>query len=242
MIEFENTAVVITASMADRALPGKPMMDVNGQPLIARALAAAEAAKLGKVLVAAGDNNIADAVRRAGGIALVASPIAGAGNVAAAQILALRDEGETLRHVLVLPCSLLAIDPLDLRRCLAGLLNTDVDLATIAAYSPSPRVGQTLLAAPLEGEREVAYLRGLAAVGGETGKPALVHIPVFAWTRAKLNTFATLRPPSLEAALRPEIERAHQSGLRCAVVKVDSEPLSVDTPQELELLRRQLKA
>jgi len=237
MIEFENTVLVISASMAGRSLPGKPMLDVNGKPLVIRATEGAEAANLGKVLVAASDFRVAEAVRAGGADALVAPGLKPSPSDLAAAVLAMRDPTRQFTHVLVYPSELAAIPALDLSRCLAGLTNKDVDLATLAA--PGEGAG-TKVVAPLSADREVAYLRDLAPMAA--GEDAYAHIPVIAWRREALEKFAALKESQRERELASEIPRALEAGLRCAAVKVDSAPLTVDTPSGLEKLRRLLKA
>jgi len=243
MIEFENTAIVMTARMAGSVLPGRPMLDVNGKPLIVRAWHSAISSNIGHVLVAAGDNNIAEAVRSAGGEAMVAPGHLKAETDQVAAVLAMRDPQQKFKFVMCLPSHLSSIDPLSLRRCLAGLMNKDVDMATLAFPSPSPKPGTLRVLAPLEGEREVAYVRGFALVGeGETASPVFEHIAIYAYRRAALESFATFPVLAGERAGGPEMQRALDNGLKLAAVKVDTTPLSVDTPAELEALRRLLKA
>jgi 3-deoxy-manno-octulosonate cytidylyltransferase (CMP-KDO synthetase) len=243
MIEFENTVIVITAHMAGSHLPGRPMLDVNGRPLIIRAWAQATASNIGHVLVAAGDNNIAEAVRSAGGEALVAPKHLSAESDQVAAVLALRDPARKFRHVMNLPCHLPAIEPLSLRRCLAGLMNKDVDIATLAVASGSARTGAVRVLAPLEGEREVAYVRDLfEADEAQTTSAGFDLIGVYAYRREALEQFASLSPALREKGAGLEMRRALHHGMKLAAVKIDTAPLSVDTPETLEALRRLLKA
>ncbi len=243
MIEFENTAIIISARMAGGPLPGRPMVDVNGKPLIVRAWQSAIASNIGHVLVASGDNNIAEAVRAVGGEALVAPGHLKAETDQVADVLALRDPAQKFKFVMSLPCHLAAIDPLSLRRCLAGLMNKDVDIATLAFATMALRPGATRLYVPLEGEREVAYVRSITRAGeSQVAASAFEHISVYAYRRAALETFAKLPVGADEQAGGPEMQRALENGLKLAAVKVDTAPLSVDTPAELEALRRLLKA
>ncbi|MDE2383865.1 MAG: hypothetical protein KGO53_04535 [Alphaproteobacteria bacterium] len=235
MIEFENTAIVITARMAAPGLPGRPMLDVNGRPLVLRAWANAVAANLGPVLVATADSLVAEAVRAAGGDALVVPQrLSGVADQAAAAI-ALRDGQRQFHHVMGLPCQFPLVEALSLRRCLAGLMNEQVEIATLACRAAPGEAGRII--APLEGEREVAYLRGFAGPGENA---PFRQIPIYAFRRAALEHFASL-PPGLRKDA-PEAQRALDAGMKLAAVKVDTAPLSVDTPQELEALRRLLKA
>jgi len=154
MIEFENTALILTARMARQPLLGRPMMDVNGKPLILASLENARDAKLGHVMVAAGENSIAEVVRDHGGDAMVVSAQLLAETDQVAALLKLRDPQHRFEHVLILPSAFATIEALALRRCLAGLINRDVDAATLAAPMAVGDQTSIGLVAPLEGERE----------------------------------------------------------------------------------------
>ncbi len=243
MIEFANTVVVVTAKMAGQPLPGRPMVDVGGKPLVLRAVESAEKANLGKVFVAAADYVVAEAAKDGGADALMSPALIKADADMAASILALRDKTQHFTNVLIVPCHLAAIDSLLLRLCLSGLLNKGVDVATLAHPSSAVRAGQVLVLSPLDGERDVAFLRDLKiADESNAERPLLLHVPIYAWSRAALTAFVALKPLPAETTPGMELTRALAAGQKCAVVKVDTAPLSVDTPQDLEALRRQWKA
>jgi 3-deoxy-manno-octulosonate cytidylyltransferase (CMP-KDO synthetase) len=236
MIEFENTVIVITARMACKSLPGRPMANINGQPMVVHALKAAQNANIGHVLVAAAENQIAEAVRAVGGDALV-SPLNSESEIdQIAAVLTMRDQARRYEFVMNVPCYLPGIEALSLRRCLAGLTNADVDVATLAAPLADDDGSQMKVLAALEGEREVAYARDFSKA--VQPQPAWQHIGVFAYRRSSLEKIAALKSPAHEKATLGALE----NGFRVAVVKVDMSPLSVDTPQHLEAARRLMKA
>ena len=239
MIEFENTALILTARMAGQPLHGRPILDVNGKPLILASLENARNAKLGHVMVAAGENSIAEVVRDDGGDAMVASAQLAGETDQVAALLKLRDPQRRFEHVVILPSAFVTIEALALRRCLAGLLNRDVDAATLAAAMPEADQTSIGIVAPLEGERELAYVRDFT-IPPKTSP--FKHIPIYAYRRAALERFASLPPDPREKQGGPEGLRALFHGLRMVAVKVDTAPFSVDTPEDLETLRRLLKA
>ena len=243
MIEFENTAVVITARMAGQPLPGRPMVDVGGKPLLLRAVEKAEEAKLGKIFVATTENIVAEAARAGGADALVSPLQLKADADMAEAILALRDKVQSFEYVLIVPCHLAMADSRPLRLCLSGLMNKGVGVATLASPVAMARTGQVLVDAPLMGERDVAYLRGLKqADAADDGNPALLHVPIYAWSRSALASFAAHKRVPSEDVSGLELRRALAADQKCAVIKIDIAPLSVDTPQDLEALRRHWKA
>ena len=96
--------------------------------------------------------------------------------------------------------------------------------------------------APLSDEREVAFARDfLRKVGPEHQPPYWHHIGVYAYKRAVLERFVSLPVSEREAERRLEQMRAMDNGMRIVVVRVDTVPLGVDTPTELETARRMLR-
>ena len=246
MIEQHNTIVIIPARMASVRLPGKPMADINGLPMIVHVWKRAVAANIGHVLVAAAENQIAEAIRNAGGDAMVTDVNLPSGSDRIAQALRLRDDASRFHYVVNLQGDLPTIDPLSVRRCLAGLTNEGVDIATIAAKITddadmvNPNIVKAI--APLEGDREVAYARDFVRVIDDGMQPPFWHhIGVYAYRRKSLERFVSL-PVSLREKQRAlEQMRALDNGMTIAVVKVDTVPHGVDTPADLETARRLLR-
>ncbi len=246
MIEQHNTIVIIPARMASTRLPGKPLADINGVPMIVEVWKRAIAANIGHVLVAAAENQIAEVIRDAGGDAMTTEPRLPSGSDRIAAALALRDGAKRFQYVINLQGDLPTIDPLSVRRCLAGLTNETVDISTIAAMITdeaevsNPNIVKAI--APLEGEREVAYARDFVRqVDAEMQAPFWHHIGVYAYRRASLEKFVSLPVSTREKNRSLEQMRALDNDMKIAVVKVDAVPLGVDTPADLEFARRILK-
>jgi 3-deoxy-manno-octulosonate cytidylyltransferase (CMP-KDO synthetase) len=246
MIEQHNTIIIIPARMASTRLPGKPLADIHGVPMIVEVWKRAVAANIGHVLVAAAENQIAEAIRAAGGDAMTTEPRLPSGSDRIAAALALRDASRRFQYIVNLQGDLPTIDPLSVRRCLAGLTNDSVDIATIAALITdeadvaNPNIVKAI--APLEGEREVAYARDFVRnVDPEMQAPFWHHIGVYAYRRESLERFVSLPVSTREKNRSLEQMRALDNDMKIAVVKVDAVPLGVDTPADLEIARRQLK-
>lgn len=242
MIEFNNTIIVIPARMASTRLPGKPMADIHGLPMIVHVWKRAIEANIGKVLVAAAENEIADVIRSHGGDALATDPSLPSGSDRVAAALKLRDPQAKFTYVLNLQGDLPTIDPLAIQRCLAGLTNDSVDIATIAARIEAaedvknPNIVKAI--APLSEGREVAYARDFVReVGPEHDAPFWHHIGVYAYRREALDRFVSLPVSTREARRKLEQMRALDNDMRIAIVRVDSVPLGVDTPADLEAAR-----
>ena len=163
-----------------------------------------------------------------------------------AEALALRDPQRRFEYVVNLQGALPTIDSLSIQRCLAGLTNEAADISTIAAKIArdedvaNPNIVKAV--APLSDEREVAFARDfLRSVGPEHSPPYWHHIGVYAYKRAVLERFVSLPVSEREAERKLEQMRAMDNGMRIAVVRVDTVPLGVDTPAELETARRMLR-
>jgi 3-deoxy-manno-octulosonate cytidylyltransferase (CMP-KDO synthetase) len=246
MIDHQNTIIVIPARMAATRLPGKPMADINGTPMIIHVWRRAVEAKLGHVLVAAGESEIAGAVRDAGGDAIITPSGLKSGSDRVAAALALRDPEQQFTHVVNLQGDLPTIDPLSVRRCLAGLTNDTIDISTIATEihrdedRNNPNIVKAI--APIGRDREVAFARDFVRVlTDDHPAPHWHHIGIYAYRRTSLETFVKLPQSTREKERSLEQMRALDNGMKIAVVQVDSNPLGVDTPQDLEIARRLLK-
>jgi 3-deoxy-manno-octulosonate cytidylyltransferase (CMP-KDO synthetase) len=246
MIDNQNTIVVIPARMASTRLPGKPLADIHGLPMIVHCWKRAVEANIGQVLVAAAEVEIADVVRAHGGDAIVTNPALPSGSDRIAEALSLRDPNHRFEHVVNLQGDLPTIDVLSIRRCLAGLVNEVADISTIAALIErqedvaNPNIVKAI--APLSDEREVAFARDFVRrVGPQHQAPFWHHIGVYAYRRPILEKFVQLPVSPAEAERKLEQMRAMENGMRIVVVRVDTVPLGVDTPHELETARRMLR-
>ncbi|MBL8789171.1 MAG: 3-deoxy-manno-octulosonate cytidylyltransferase [Rhizobiales bacterium] len=245
MIEQQNTIIVIPARLASRNLPGKPLADIWGVPMVVHVWRRAMEAKIGHVLVAAADLPIAEAVRAAGGDAIMTGRGARTGTDRVAEALAMRDPQGNYSHVVNLEADLPVVDPLSVQRCLAGLTNAIVDISTVAAAIEGAEAvhdpATVKAIAPLAG-REVAFARDFLREPPVTLPPPFwQHAGIYAYRRPALDRFAALPQSPRERDLGVEMLRALDNGLKVAVVRIDNLPLRVASPADLEAARIALK-
>ncbi len=246
MIENQNTIVIIPARMASTRLPGKPLADIHGLPMIVHCWKRAMEANIGQVLVAAAEIEIADVVRAHGGDAIMTNPALQSGSDRIAEALSLRDPQRRFDFVVNLQGDLPTIDSLSIQRCLAGLTNDAADISTIAALIEAhddvenPNIVKAI--APLNNEREVAFARDFVRrPGPQHAAPFWHHIGVYAYRRPVLERFVSLDVSEREADRKLEQMRALDNDMKIVVVRVDTVPLGVDTPHDLEIARRMLR-
>lgn len=234
--------VLIPARMASTRLPGKPLADVAGKPMIVRVLERAEAAAIGPVAVACADPEIAEAVAQAGGRSVPTRPEHASGSDRIFEALEALDPDGRHDAVVNLQGDLPTLDPALPRRALALLDDPAVAIGTLAAESADPAergdtnvVKAVVSWAPGGARGRALYFTRAPAPAG-TG-PLWHHIGLYAWRRAALARFVRLPPSPLERREGLEQLRALEGGMRIDVARVDTVPLGVDTPAHLERAR-----
>jgi 3-deoxy-manno-octulosonate cytidylyltransferase (CMP-KDO synthetase) len=240
--------VVIPARLGATRLPGKPLADIAGTPLIIHVLRRAREAEIGPVLIACDDRRIADAVTSEGAGAVMTDAELASGSDRIAQALERHDPNGAHDVVVNLQGDLPTIAPGSLRGVLQPLHEPGVDIATIAAPIREPRERHdpnvVKVAAPFDLDAPAAAARALyfsrCAIpwdGGDANLPLFHHIGVYAYRRAALDRFVALPPGRLEQREALEQLRALEAGMRIDVARVDTIPVGVDTPDDLERAR-----
>jgi len=241
-----NPIVVIPSRLASTRLPGKPLAEIHGRPMILHVLERALAADLGPVVVACAEPAIAEAVTAAGGRAALTRPEHPSGSDRIWEALGQVDPAGRHDVVVNLQGDLPTIPPADIRAALAPLAEPAVDIATLAAviHRAEERANPNVVkvAAALSAERRVAralyFSRAAVPWAGEADAlPLFHHIGLYAYRRAALARFVALPPAPLEQRERLEQLRALEAGMRIDVALVDSVPLGVDTPADLARAR-----
>jgi len=236
-----NPVIIIPARMASSRLPGKPLADIAGEPMIVKVWRQAIRASLGPVLVAAAEPEIADAIERAGGRAVLTDPNLASGSDRVHAALLAADPDSEFDSVLNLQGDLPEIDPQALRRVCEVLESSGADIATLAApiTDPAdfdnPNVVKPVVAWNGKGSGPALYFTRARAPSGEG--PLYHHVGIYAFTRKALARFVSLPPSPLEQREKLEQLRALEAGMRIEVARIDAVPLSVDTPADLARAR-----
>ena len=236
--------VLIPARMAATRLPGKPLLDIAGLPMIVHVLRRAEAAGIGRVAVATDTPEIAAAVRANGGEVVMTRADHPSGSDRIHEAMQKLDPDGRAEIVVNLQGDFPTIAPDNIRDVLPPLADPAVDIATLAAEihteeeSLNPNVVKAV-GSPISARRlRALYFTRATAPHGEG--PRYHHIGVYAYRRAALERFVKLPPSSLEQQEKLEQLRALEAGMRIDVTIVDTVPRGVDTPADLETTRRLL--
>ncbi|HEX8232336.1 MAG TPA: 3-deoxy-manno-octulosonate cytidylyltransferase [Caulobacteraceae bacterium] len=241
-----NPIILIPARLAATRLPGKPLAEIGGVPMIVRVLRQAEAAGIGPVAVAAGDPGIAERVREAGGVAVLTDPDLPSGSDRILAALARLDPERRHDLVINLQGDMPFVDPEVVRACAVLLEGGACDIATVVAPEASaadranPDVVKAVLAVAADGRsgRALYFTRSTLHGEGRVWR----HIGIYGYRREALERFTAARPSPLERREKLEQLRALELGMTIRAVVADEAPISVDTPADLEAARRAASA
>jgi 3-deoxy-manno-octulosonate cytidylyltransferase (CMP-KDO synthetase) len=234
--------VLIPARMAATRLPGKPLMDIAGLPMIVHVLRRAEAAGIGRVAVATDTPEIAAAVTAHGFEAVMTRPDHPSGSDRIHEALGRLDPEGAADIVINLQGDFPTILADHIRSVLAPLADPAVDIATLAAeiHTEEEAVNPNVVKAvgSLIGPRRLRALYFTRATAPWGEGPRYHHIGLYAYRRAALERFVRLPPSPLEQQEKLEQLRALEAGMRIDVMIVDTVPRGVDTPADLETARQ----
>ena len=241
-----DVLVLIPARMASTRLPGKPLADIGGVPMIVRVMRRAAEAQVGAVIVATDSSEIAAAVSAAGGRAVMTRSDHATGSDRIFEALGKADPDGRAGIVVNVQGDFPMLQGADIRTALGPLADPSVDIGTLAAEirreheRTDPNVVKVVGTPVAERRLRALYFTRATAPWGDG--PLYHHIGLYAYRRAALKRFVGLPPSPLETRERLEQLRALEAGMRIDVALVDSVPLGVDTPEDLERARSILAA
>ena len=236
-----SNLVMIPARMASTRLPDKPLADIAGLPMIVHVMHRAMEADVGRVLVATDSQQVLEAIQSHGGEAVMTRDDHASGSDRIWEALNKVDEAGEIDTIINVQGDLPTIDKQSIRASLKPLENPDVDLSTLATEivvdeeRHNPNVVK-LVGSPVGDDmlRALYFTRATAPYGDG---PLYHHIGLYAWRRSSLQRFVSLPPSTLEMREKLEQLRALEDGMRIDAALVDTVPLGVDTPADLERAR-----
>ncbi len=239
-----KSIVLIPARMASTRLPGKPLADIGGEPMIVHVWRRAVEAGVGPVVVATDDLRVARAVESAGGRTVMTRADHPSGSDRVFEALGAVDPDGAYDVIVNVQGDLPTIERSAVRACLAPIDDPAVDIATLATpimraeEKDDPNVVKAVGAAVGPRRLRALYFTRARAPWGEG--ELLHHIGLYAYRRSALARFVALPASPLERRERLEQLRALEAGMRIDVSIVDTAPLGVDTPEDLERARSAL--
>lgn len=237
--------ILIPARLASTRLPHKPLADIAGVPMIVQVMRRSEEAGIGRVVIAAAEQEIVDVVETAGGEAVLTDPDLPSGSDRVYAALNAVDPDGTHDVILNVQGDLPTLDPTIIKAALDVLETTPADISTLVTEitdedeRTNPDVPRAILALEPGAQvgRALYFTRAAAPYGGG---PDYHHIGLYGFRREALARFVALPPSPLEVREKLEQLRALEAGMRIDAALVDTVPLGVDTPADLEKARAEL--
>jgi 3-deoxy-manno-octulosonate cytidylyltransferase (CMP-KDO synthetase) len=229
--------------MASTRLPGKPLAEIDGLPMIVQVLRRAQEADIGPVVVACAEKEISDVIHDAGGTAILTRADHPSGSDRVFEAVERFDGDGTYDAVVNLQGDLPALNPAAIAAVFQPLSNQDVDIATLVAeikdlqeLDDDSAVKAVISLSEGKAIGRAVWFSRLMSPWGEG--PYYHHIGIYAYRRAALSRFVALPPAPLELREKLEQLRALEAGMRIDAALVDTVPLGVDTPEDLARIRQ----
>lgn len=237
-----DSIILIPARIGSTRFPRKPLADLGGRPMIVEVARRAQAAGIGRAVVATDDHAIADAVTAAGFEAVLTAATHESGSDRIFEALGRLADTDGVRYIVNLQGDLPTIDPVLIRRGAEMLAqNPAIDIMTFCtvitdpAEITNPNVVKVVGTRIAEDRLRALYFTRATCPWGEG--PLYHHVGLYAYRKEALARFVAAPPSELERRERLEQLRALEMGMRIDVGLVDTMPLGVDTPEDLERAR-----
>ncbi len=239
---MSDPLIIIPARMSATRLPGKPLADICGEPMIVHVWRRAIEAGIGEVLVAADAPEIVRVIEGVGGKAVLTRPDHASGSDRIYEALMSHDPHSVHDIIVNIQGDLPTIDPLSVAASILPLADADVDMTTICAIiardeeRDNPNVVKLVGSHLSEKRLRALYFTRATAPWGEG--VLYHHIGLYAYRRRILEKFISLPPSPLELREKLEQLRAIEAGVRIDAMIVDAVPLGVDTKEDLMRARQ----
>lgn len=241
----ENTLVLIPARMASTRLPDKPLADIAGKPMIIRVAEKAKAANIGEIIIATDSKKIISVCEAAGFKACLTSADHQSGSDRIFEALEKSDPDKKIEYIVNVQGDLPTLDPSLIQASVDLLSNSEIDIGTLGTVivreeeKTNPNVVKIIGTPSGEKTLRALYFSRATAPSGEGD--LYHHIGLYAYRRSALEKFISLPMGYLEKRETLEQLRALENGMRIEVAIVDTQPLGVDTPADLEKARTEFQ-
>jgi 3-deoxy-manno-octulosonate cytidylyltransferase (CMP-KDO synthetase) len=242
----QHPIVLIPSRLASTRLPGKPLADIGGAPMIVHVWRRAVAAAIGPVVVACGDHSIAEAIAAVGGQAVMTDPRHPTGSDRIAEAVKRLDPNREHDAVINVQGDLPLLDPAAIKVAWFALADPDIDIATLGAVITEPDALQDtsvnkVVAGFADTTRPARALYFSKAIVPWGEGPHYEHIGLYAYRREALERFVSLPRGVLEERERLEQLRALENGMTMSVSLIDPARMGVQVDTEADLFRARMQ-
>ena len=246
MITQENTAIIIPARLQASRLPNKPLLEIHGKPMIQHVWERAVLSQLGEVLVATDSVDIKNLVEGLGGNACMTSVKHTSGTDRIYEALNKFDLDQRIRFVINLQGDLPTINSEALSTVLSLIEEEGSEMGTLASvFSDKSEIKKNQVVKAFcdykENENSTLALDFIRKNDNYDENKLYHHIGIYSFRRETLKKFVTLSQTERENNEKLEQLRALDNDIKIKVGLIDFLPLGVDTPEDLEEIKKIIK-
>ncbi|MCX8515417.1 MAG: 3-deoxy-manno-octulosonate cytidylyltransferase [Alphaproteobacteria bacterium] len=235
---YDDCIVLIPARLAATRLPNKPLLKIAGREMVLHCYDRARAAAIGRVMVCAGDQEIVDTVKAAGGEAMLSPADLPSGTDRISYVLEKLADGDRYQRIINLQADLPNINPTTLKKIADSLMHKQHEMVTAVFEEKNeknknnPNMVKAIchLDAKKKIGRVLYFTRAPAPYGNHS---FFHHIGIYGYQRKVLELFVGLKPSPLEKIEKLEQLRALENGINIFALAIDDRPQSVDTAEDL---------
>jgi len=238
-----KTAIIIPARMASQRLPNKPMLKINGIPMIERVWRRAINSKIGDVYVACSEEEVFDLINSKGGKSIMTDPNLRSGTDRVFAAFNLLDNKNEYESIINLQGDMPLIDSIDIQSVNTPLKN-GYDIGTIATnISSDEEKNKNITKVSIDWKQE--YVVGNSLDFYKFSKKQFTniyqHVGIYSFKPSALRKFVSLPASKNEIDRKLEQLRAIDAGIKIGITYVENVPISVDTLEDLILIENILK-
>ena len=238
-----KTAIIIPARMASQRLPNKPMLKINGIPMIERVWKQAINSKIGDVYVACSEEEVFNLISSKGGNAIMTDPNLPSGTDRVFAAFNSLDNQDEYESIINLQGDMPLIDSINIQNVNIPLEN-GYDIGTIATnISSDEEKNENITKVYIDWKKEDVVGNSLDFYKFSTKQSSNIyqHVGIYSFKPIALRKFVSLPASKNEIDRKLEQLRALDAGIKIGITYVENVPISVDTVEDLMLIENILK-
>ncbi|MFL2544163.1 MAG: 3-deoxy-manno-octulosonate cytidylyltransferase [Alphaproteobacteria bacterium] len=238
-----KTAIIIPARMASQRLPNKPMVKINGIPMIERVWKQGINSKIGDVYVACSEDEVFDLISSKGGKAIMTDPNLPSGTDRVFAAFNSLDNQDEYESIINLQGDMPLIDSINIQNVNIPLEN-GYDIGTIATnISSDEEKNENITKVSIDWKKEdvVGNSLDFYKFSKKQFTNIYQHVGIYSFKPIALRKFVSLPASKNEIDRKLEQLRAIDAGIKIGITYVENVPISVDTLEDLILIENILK-
>ncbi len=238
-----KSVIIIPSRMASKRFPGKPLVKINGIPMIHRVWQQAIASNLGDVYVACSEKVVYDLIQNLGGKAIITDPNLPSGTDRIHSALSQISNLSEIEHIINLQGDMPLISPEAIKKVIEPLEH-NYSIGTIATDLKenellNPNITKILVDWKND---KVGMAKEFFRKKYDHENEVFHHVGIYSFTKSALSTFVNLPKSKNESLLNLEQYRAIDAGISVGVSFVKDIPPSVDTKEDLTTVENIIRA